>query len=215
MADDPSPGDDLSAVALAKVEASAKAAHVVRVLTDAAAAHERIAADAGSSGVASVVAAADAIARSLKQGGSVLVFGNGGSAADAQHFAAELLGRYENERRAWPAIALTTDTSALTAIGNDYGFDRVFARQVEALGKKGDVAIGISTSGNSPNVLRALETARERGLVTVALTGRGGAAATIAAHHIAVQEDRTPRVQEVHATVLHVICELVEKELNG
>jgi D-sedoheptulose 7-phosphate isomerase len=145
----------------------------------------------------------------------VLVFGNGGSAADAQHFAAELLGRYEKERKAWPAIALTTDTSALTAIGNDYGFDRVFARQLEALGKKGDVAIGISTSGNSPNVLRALEAANDRGLITVALTGKGGKAGSIAAHHIAVNEDRTARVQEVHATVLHVICELVESDLNG
>jgi D-sedoheptulose 7-phosphate isomerase len=198
---------DLSAAALAKVEASAKAAAALR---DAAAAHERMAAD-----VVAVVAVADAITTALKAGGSVLVFGNGGSAADAQHFAAELVGRYEQERKAWPAIALTTDTSALTAIGNDYGFDRVFARQLEALGKKGDVAIGISTSGNSPNVLRALETAGNRGLVTVALTGRGGAAGSLATHHIAVQEDRTARVQEVHATVLHVICELVEKELNG
>ena len=183
---------------------------MVRVLKDAAAAHERMAASA-----VPVVAVAEAITRSLQQGGSVLVFGNGGSAADAQHFAAELLGRYEKERRAWPAIALTTDTSSLTAIGNDYGFDRVFARQLEALGKKGDVAIGISTSGNSPNVLRALETANERGLITVALTGRGGKAGAIAAHHIAVPDDRTARVQEVHATLLHVICELVEQELNG
>ena len=188
-------------------EASAKAA---AVLKEAAAAHERMAASAGK-----VAAVAEAIAASLKQGGSVLVFGNGGSAADAQHFAAELLGRYEQERRAWPAIALTTDTSALTAIGNDYGFDRVFARQLEALGRKGDVAIGISTSGNSPNVLRALETARDRGLITVALTGKGGQAGSIASHHIAVQEERTARVQEVHATVLHVICELVERDLNG
>jgi D-sedoheptulose 7-phosphate isomerase len=179
-------------------------------LKDAAAAHERMAANP-----APVVAVAEAIARALKAGGSVLVFGNGGSAADAQHFAAELLGRYEHERKAYPAVALTTDTSALTAIGNDYGFDRVFARQLEALGKKGDVAIGITTSGNSPNVLRALETGNERGLVTVALTGRGGKAGSIAAHHIAVLEERTARVQEVHATVLHVICELVEKELNG
>jgi D-sedoheptulose 7-phosphate isomerase len=193
----------------------AKAAHVVRALKDAAAAHERMAADVGSTGVAPVVAAAGAIARSLKQGGSVLVFGNGGSAADAQHFAAELVGRYEQDRRAWPAIALTTDTSALTAIGNDYGFERVFARQLEALGKKGDVAIGISTSGNSPNVLRALETGNDRGLITVAVTGSGGEAGKIAAHHIAVREARTARVQEVHATLLHVICELVEMDLNG
>jgi len=162
-----------------------------------------------------IVAVADAITTSLRQGGSVLVFGNGGSAADAQHFAAELLGRYEKERQAWPAIALTTDTSALTAIGNDYGFDRVFARQLEALGKKGDVAVGISTSGNSPNVLRALETANERGLITVALTGRGGEAGKMARVHVRVDEDRTARIQEVHATVLHAICELVEMELNG
>jgi len=191
-------------------EALAKAAHVVRVLKETAAAHERMAAQAGS-----IVAAAEAVATALRTGGSVLVFGNGGSAADAQHFAAELVGRYEQDRKGWPAIALTTDTSALTAIGNDYGFERVFARQLEALGKKGDVAIGISTGGNSPNVLQALATANERGLITVALTGRGGKAGAMAMHHIAVQEDRTARVQEVHATVLHVICELVERELNG
>ena len=186
------------------------AAKVARVLRDTAAAHERMAAKA-----AAVAGAAAAILNALKHGGSVLVFGNGGSAADAQHFAAELVGRFETERRGWPAIALTTDTSALTAIGNDYGFDRVFARQLEALGKKGDVAIGISTSGNSPNVLRALEAANDRGLITIALTGRGGKAASIAAHHIGVDEDRTARVQEVHATVLHVICELIEKELSA
>jgi D-sedoheptulose 7-phosphate isomerase len=185
-------------------------AQVIRALKDAAAAHERMAAN-----VESVVAAAAAISKALKNGGTVLVFGNGGSAADAQHFAAELVGRYDADRQAWPAIALTTDTSALTAIGNDYGFDRVFARQLEALGKPGDVAIGISTSGNSPNVLRALESGNDRGLVTVALTGRGGDAGTIASVHVRVDEARTARVQEVHATVLHAICELVEKELNG
>ena len=141
----------------------------------------------------------------------MLVFGNGGSAADAQHFAAELVGRYEQERRAWPAIALTTDTSALTAIGNDYGFDRVFARQLEALGKKGDVAIGISTSGNSPNVLRALETANERGLITVALTGRGGDAGKIATHCTCGWMKSGPRAcRKSTPPLLHVICELVE-----
>jgi D-sedoheptulose 7-phosphate isomerase len=186
------------------------AAQVVRTLKAAAAAHERMAAN-----VEPVVATAAAIAASLKQGGAVLVFGNGGSAADAQHFAAELVGRYEQERRAWPAIALTTDSSALTAIGNDYGFDRVFARQLDALGKKGDVAIGISTSGNSPNVLRALEAANERGLITVALTGRGGEAGKIARLHVRVDEERTARIQEVHATLLHAICELVEKDLGS
>lgn len=187
-----------------------QAAHVVQVLKESAAAHERMAERAPA-----IVAAAHAIFTALGRGRAVLTFGNGGSAADAQHFAAELVGRYERERRAWPAIALTTDTSALTAVGNDYGFERVFARQVEALGREGDVALGISTSGNSPNVLRGLEAANDRGLVTIALTGRGGAAAKIVKHHIAVLEDRTSRVQEVHATVLHVMCELIEKELNG
>ena len=187
-----------------------RAAHVVQVLKDAAAAHERMAARA-----AVVVEAAGAIASALRQGRAVFTFGNGGSAADAQHFAAELVGRYERHRRAWPAIALTTDTSALTAVSNDYGFEHVFARQLEALGREGDIAMAISTSGSSPNVLRGLEAAKERGLVTIALTGRGGEAGTIATHHIAVQEERTSRVQEVHATVLHVICELIENELNG
>ena len=187
-----------------------RAAHVIGVLKDAAAAHERMAERAST-----IVAAAGAIAAALKSGRAILTFGNGGSAADAQHFAAEMVGRYERDRKAWPAIALTTDTSALTAVGNDYGFDRVFARQIEALGREGDIAIGISTSGNSPNVLRGLEAAKARGLTTIALTGRGGEAGKIAAHHIAVNEARTSRVQEVHATVLHVICELVEQELNG
>ena len=187
-----------------------RAALVVRTLKETAAAHERMAAD-----VTPVVTAADAITAALKKGGTVFVFGNGGSAADAQHFAAELVGRYEKERKGWPAVALTTDTSALTAIGNDYGFDRAFARQIEALGKAGDIAIGISTSGKSANVLRGLEAANDRGMITIALTGCGGDAGTIAKHRVAIDEARTSRVQEVHATVLHVICELVEKDLNG
>jgi D-sedoheptulose 7-phosphate isomerase len=185
-------------------------AHVVRVLREAAAAHERMTGRASS-----VVSAAAAIALALKAGRTVFAFGNGGSAADAQHFTAELVGRYERDRKGWPAIALTTDTSALTALGNDFGFEQVFARQIEAIGRAGDVAIGISTSGNSPNVLRGLEAAKARGLTTIALTGRGGEAGRIAAHHVAVDEERTSRVQEVHATVLHVMCELVEQELNG
>jgi D-sedoheptulose 7-phosphate isomerase len=187
-----------------------RVALVVGALREAAAAHERMTASA-----AAVADAAAALAAALTQGRTVFAFGNGGSAADAQHFAAELVGRYERERPALAAVALTTDTSALTAIGNDYGFDRVFARQIEALGRPGDVAVGISTSGNSPNVLRGLEAANARGLVTIALTGRGGAAGTLAAHHVAVNEPRTARVQEVHATVLHVLCELVEKELSA
>jgi len=188
----------------------ARTRHVVGVLKDAAAAHERMTARA-----AAVADAAEAIAAALKSGRTVFAFGNGGSAADAQHFAAELVGRYERERAAWPAIALTTDTSAVTAIGNDYGFDRVFARQIEALGREGDVAIAISTSGKSPNVLRGLEAAKAKGLVTIALTGRGGEAGGIAEHHVSVDEARTSRVQEVHATVLHALCELVERDLNG
>jgi len=188
-----------------------RAALVVRALREAAAAHERMAAN-----VAPVVRAAQVMAAALKQGRTVFAFGNGGSAADAQHFTAELVGRYERQRRGWPAVALSTDTSALTAIGNDYGFDRVFARQIEALGRPGDVALGISTSGSSPNVLRAIEAANAGGLVTIALTGRGGEAGRLAAHHVSVAEERTPRVQEVHATVLHVMCELMEMELaNG
>ncbi len=183
---------------------------VVRVLKDAAAAHERMTASA-----AVVAEAAGAIAAALKEGRTVFAFGNGGSAADAQHFAAELVGKYERERRPWPAIALTTDTSALTAVANDFGFDKVFARQLEALGRPGDVAIGITTSGNSPNVLRGLMVAKERGLITIALTGRAGKAGPMADHHVAVNEARTSRVQEIHATVLHVFCELVEQELNG
>jgi len=142
----------------------------------------------------------------------VLLFGNGGSAADAQHLAAEFVGRFQRERRALAAIALTADTSVLTAIGNDYTFDRVFARQVEALGKRGDVAFGISTSGRSPNIVAALETARARGLQTIALTGRdGGAVGRAAAIHINVPSDATARVQEVHRTVLHIICDIVER----
>src|SRR5687768_11859161 len=173
-----------------------RAAIVVRVLRDAAAAHERMTASA-----AAVAAAAGAIATALQQGRTVFAFGNGGSAADAQHFTAELVGKYERERRPWPAIALTTDTSAITAVANDFGFDKVFARQIEALGKPGDVAVGITTSGNSPNVLRGLTAANERGLITIALTGRAGKAGAMATHHVAVDEALTSRVQEVHATV--------------
>jgi D-sedoheptulose 7-phosphate isomerase len=161
-----------------------------------------------------VLAAAGALVAALRGGRAVLVCGNGGSAADAQHFAAELVGRFERERRAWPALALTTDTSVLTAIGNDYGFERVFARQVEAYGRAGDVLIGISTSGGSPDVLAAVETARARGLVTIGLTGRdGGALGGRVDVHLNVPSPSTARVQEAHATLLHVLCDLVEREL--
>jgi phosphoheptose isomerase len=159
-----------------------------------------------------VFRAAEAIVASLTQGGKLLVFGNGGSASDAQHVAAELVGRFQRERDGLAAVALTTDTSVLTSIGNDYAFDRIFARQVEALGRRGDVALGISTSGASPNVVVAFAAARARGVTTIALTGRdGGAAGRAAEIHVNVPSMSTPRVQEVHRTLLHVICDLVER----
>jgi D-sedoheptulose 7-phosphate isomerase len=155
------------------------------------------------------------IAGSLRAGGKLLAFGNGGSAADAQHFAAELVGRYLRERAAWPALALSTDTSVLTAVGNDLGYENVFRRQVDAHGRKGDVAFGITTSGRSPNVLAALRLARDRGLVTVGLTGNGGGeAAALVDHLIDVPHRETARVQEVHAMVIHVLCQVVEEELT-
>ena len=177
---------------------------------DTIALHQRVQRE----GQAAILAATDALRTALRAGRTVLVCGNGGSAADAQHFAAELVGRFTRERRAWPALALTTDTSALTAIGNDYGFDRVFARQVEAHGQSGGVLIGISTSGGSPNVLAAVETARARGLVTIGLTGRdGGALGRAVDVHLNVPSRSTARTQEVHITLLHVLCDLVEQEL--
>ena len=165
-----------------------------------------------------VVQAAGAIRGALGSGGKLLTLGNGGSAADAQHLAAELVGRFARERAGMAALALTTDTSVLTSVSNDYGFDRVFARQIEALGRRGDVVLGISTSGASPNVLAALEAANASGMRTIALTGRdGGAIGRAAAIHINVAHESAARVQEVHRTVIHAICELVEMALvrNG
>jgi D-sedoheptulose 7-phosphate isomerase len=157
----------------------------------------------------------DALLAAFARGGKVLAFGNGGSAADAQHLVAELVGRFQRDRRGVPAVALTTDGSILTAVANDYGFERVFARQVEALGAPGDVAIGISTSGASPNVLAAFAAARARGLTTIALTGRdGGALGREADIHLNVAHAVTARVQEVQRTQMHAICELVEDALD-
>ena len=158
-----------------------------------------------------VVAQAEDMAERLKRGCRVLVCGNGGSAADAQHFAAELSGRFVKERRALAGIALTTDTSALTAIGNDYGFEQVFSRQVEAYGRPGDLLVGISTSGNSPNVLRAVEAAKGLGMHTLALLGRdGGALKTAADEALVVPSQVTARVQEVHQMVYHFWCEVID-----
>ena len=162
-----------------------------------------------------VVDAASVIIASLARGGKVLAFGNGGSAADAQHLAAELVGRFQRRRAALAAIALTTDTSVLTSVSNDFSFDQVFARQIEALGRPGDVALAISTSGGSANVVRALDAARERELVTVALTGGdGGAVGRAAAVHVNVPSGIVARVQEVHRTLLHAMCQLVEEALT-
>jgi D-sedoheptulose 7-phosphate isomerase len=148
------------------------------------------------------------------RGGKLLVMGNGGSAADAQHFVAEIVGRFKMERRGLPAIALSTDTSILTAIGNDYGFDLVFRRQVEALAVAGDLVVGISTSGNSPNVLKALELAREKGCRTVGLLGKdGGSIKNVCDLALIVPTDDTPRVQEGHITIIHIVCDLLEKKM--
>jgi D-sedoheptulose 7-phosphate isomerase len=161
--------------------------------------------------------AVDLVAEALGGGRKLLLFGNGGSAADAQHIAAELVGRFVRERRPLPAVALTTDTSALTAIANDYGYEEVFARQVRALGSAGDVALAISTSGRSPNVLRAVEAARAGKLKTIGLTGGdGGALAGMVDVSLRVSASReSARIQETHILVGHVICELVERRLAG
>lgn len=165
---------------------------------------------------AEVVAKAAALVRAtLTAGHHVLVFGNGGSAADAQHFAAELVGRFLKERRGAPVIALTTDTAVLTSVANDYGYGAVFARQVDALGRQGDLAIGITTSGASHNVNVALQQARAGGMATIGLTGRdGGDTARLVDVHVNVPHTDTARIQEVQRTMLHVICQLVEQGLE-
>jgi D-sedoheptulose 7-phosphate isomerase len=168
---------------------------------------------------AAIAGAGTALAAALKGGRKALACGNGGSAADSQHFAAEIVGRFERERPGMPAIALTVDTSALTAIANDYDFDRVFSRQVEALGQPGDVLLGISTSGNSKNVIEAIKAAHAKGMVVIALTGRdGGAMAKMlrpADHHLNVAHPRTMRVQEVHLLAIHCLCEVVDNLIYG
>lgn len=154
---------------------------------------------------------ASALVGIVARGGKILVCGNGGSAADSQHIAAELVGRFKKERRPAAAIALTTDTSVLTSLANDYGFDHVFERQVEALGKKGDALIGISTSGASLNVVNALKKARKQGLLTVGLLGRdGGPAKRFCDHSLVIRDADTPRVQEMHILAAHIICALIE-----
>ena len=154
----------------------------------------------------------DLICRTLTAGNKILLCGNGGSAADAQHIAAELVGRYERQRGAWPAVALTTDTSALTALSNDFGYDEVFARQVQALANRGDLLIAISTSGKSPSIIRAVEKAKELGCQTLALAGSdGGPLAALCDEALVVASERTSRVQEAHITIGHLWCEMVDQ----
>ncbi len=156
--------------------------------------------------------AARALFECLQKGNKVLFFGNGGSASDSQHLAAEFVGRYEKERRGLAAIALTTDTSILTAVGNDYGFDAVFERQIEALGRPGDVAVGISTSGNSKNVIRGLERAKKQGLATIGFMGRsGGAMKSKVDLALVVPSEKTSRIQESHIMIGHILCERVDE----
>ncbi len=163
-----------------------------------------------------VAKAADRLVRALREGRKVLFFGNGGSAADSQHLAAELTGRFRMERNPLPALALTTNTSSLTAIGNDYDFDQVFARQIQALGVKGDVAIAISTSGQSRNILEAIRVASEQGLETIGLLGReGGPAREMVDIPLVVGAQKTERIQEIHIMIGHILCEIVEEELFG
>jgi D-sedoheptulose 7-phosphate isomerase len=165
---------------------------------------------------AAVLAIAQAVEKSLRGGGKVMLAGNGGSAADAQHIAGEFLSRLRFDRHPLPAIALTTDSSVLTAVGNDYGYDQVFERQLRGLGRKGDVFVAISTSGKSPNVLAALAAARELGITTVGFTGNSpGAAAMLPLCHLvlAAPSDDTPLIQQVHITAAHAICEIVERNL--
>ena len=168
--------------------------------------------------IAKIASVCSAIVAAFQQGNKLVLFGNGGSAADAQHIAAEFVGRFAFNRAALPAMALAVNGSCLTAIGNDYGFDQAFSRQVEALGRAGDVAVGISTSGNSPNILQGLATAKRMGLRTIAMTGQTGGKLRSCGDVdscICAPTDETPRIQECHILIGHVICEIVEQELFG
>jgi D-sedoheptulose 7-phosphate isomerase len=184
-------------------------AHVVSSFQEGAALRMKVASECGRA----IVEAASVVAECLQAGGKILFCGNGGSAADSQHLAAEFVGHFILDRRALPAIALTTDSSILTAVGNDYGFEQVFSRQIQALGRPGDVAVGISTSGQSPNVLAAMREARKLGLKTIGFSGKdGGALAKCVDIPIVVSSPNTARIQECHITIGHLICELAEKD---
>lgn len=181
-------------------------------LEQSLAALERASQDATLRATANEIAAA--IVTALRSGNKLLIIGNGGSAADAQHIAAEIVGRYKQDRPGWAAIALTTDTSALTSIANDYGFEQVFARQIEGLGLRGDVLLALSTSGRSPNILAALRSARKRGLVTIGFTGsKGQALGALCDHLLVAPSDDTPVIQQIHLTIAHGICDEIEQTM--
>jgi D-sedoheptulose 7-phosphate isomerase len=183
--------------------------HVRSVVAESLALKQRFFADNASL----LVSIGRLAAQRMSAGGKLLAFGNGGSAADAQHLVGELVGRYRRERRGLPALALTTDPSVVTAIGNDLGWENVFRRQVEAHGRPGDVAVGISTSGRSPNVVEALRFARGLGLLTIGLTGQGGGRVReVVDHLIDVPHEETARIQEVHGMIVHLLCEIIEDE---
>jgi len=166
--------------------------------------------------IAKIAEVAEACLKVYRSSKKTMLAGNGGSAADAQHIAAELVGRYGFDRPSIPSLALTTDSSNLTAIGNDYGYDKVFSRQVEGMGQEGDLFIGISTSGNSQNIITAFESAKAKGITTVALTGRdGGKMAQMADYALIVPSNATPRIQESHILIGHILCDIIEKELFG
>ena len=194
------------------MDSEAALSRVVSSLQQGAELRIRVAQDCGRT----IVEAASTITNCLRSGGKLLLFGNGGSAADAQHLAAEFVGRFVAERSGLPAVALTTDGSILTAVGNDYGFDQIFARQIEALGRPDDVAIGISTSGNSPNVIEAVKRATKQQLKTIGLAGKdGGTLAKCVGISIVVPSASTARVQECQIAIGHLLCELVEIDLFG
>ncbi|MCC6141687.1 MAG: D-sedoheptulose 7-phosphate isomerase [Nitrospira sp.] len=185
---------------------------VLQAFSDSAAVKQQFARDHADR----VATVAQLLVAAFRAGHKVLLFGNGGSATDAAHIAAEFVGRYKRERAPLPAIALATDIAAITCIANDYGFDELFARQIRAHGQKGDIAIGISTSGNSPNVLKGVTAARECGMITVAWTGgTGGKLAGLVDHPFIVPSNITARIQESHITLGHVLCELVEETILG
>jgi D-sedoheptulose 7-phosphate isomerase len=188
-------------------------AAVKAMIVDSIEAKQRVLADERL--VASIVEVAQRVEHALRAGNKVMLAGNGGSAADSQHIAAEFVSRFEFDRPGLPSIALTTDTSMLTAIGNDYGYEHVFARQVQANGRAGDVFIGISTSGNSKNVILAVEACKKMGITTVALCGAGGKLKDLCDHALPVPSTHTPRIQENHVLIGHAICALVEEAIWG